>query len=132
MVKSHPGATEPYGRQHVNQSENYAVRTLTTAQGKTAAENHNTRGTTETKTMHKQICSECLGDIDSELLLQNLTNTNTYCNTIDEIRFGLTELAKNGGILTVMANYEYEWQGDPNTTKPVSKRFVRIRQTNAY
>jgi hypothetical protein len=76
--------------------------------------------------MHKQICPEYLGDIDAELLLQNLTNTNTNCNTIDELRFGLTELTKKGKILTVTAEYEVEWQGDPKTTMPISKRFVRL------
>ena len=76
--------------------------------------------------MHNNICSEYLGDIDAELLLQNLTNTNNHFNTIDELRSGPAELAKHGTVLTVMADYEFEWQGDPKTTKPTSKRFVRL------
>ncbi len=51
---------------------------------------------------------------------------NVHHNTIDELRFGLTELAKTGQVLSVMANYEFEWEGDPKTTKPVSKRFVSL------
>lgn len=75
---------------------------------------------------HKQVCPEYLGDIYAELMLQNLTNTNLHYNTIDELRFGLTELAKAGVVLTVVADYKYEWSGNPKTTKPTSRRFVRL------
>lgn len=77
-------------------------------------------------TTHKQVLPEYLGDIDSELFLQNLTNINPHHNSIDEIRFGLSELQKNGGVLTVTAECEYEWNGDPKATLPVAKRFVRL------
>jgi hypothetical protein len=106
---------------------------------------------------HKQVLREYLGDIDAELLLQNLTNTNPHVSlvlnrqnddarssgkgiidslatanltvehSIDAIRFGLTELRKRGGgRLTVSAEFEYEWDGDPKTTLPVAKKFIRL------
>lgn len=77
-------------------------------------------------TTHKQTMPEYLGDINPELLLQNLTNINPHHSSIDEIRFGLAELEKRGKVLTVNANFEYTWEGDPKTTIPVAKRFVGI------
>jgi hypothetical protein len=76
--------------------------------------------------VHKQVLHEYLGDIDPELFLQNLTNINPDCNSIDEIRLDLNELRKKGGVCTVDAEFEYEWHGDPKTTLPVAKKFVRL------
>lgn len=69
--------------------------------------------------MHKQICGEYLGGISAELLLQNLTNINHNCNTIDDIR----EFVRG---FTVTAEYEFEWEGDPKTTMPTGQRFARL------
>lgn len=77
---------------------------------------------------NKVVLPEYLGDIDPELLLQNLTNTNPVPNiipadperekealsTIDELRYGFPELKKRGSVLTAVAGYDYEWEGDPN------------------
>jgi hypothetical protein len=56
---------------------------------------------------YKQITAEYLGDINAEPFLQNLTNTNKFYSTISEIR----EFAR--APFKVVAEYEYEWQGDP-------------------
>lgn len=69
---------------------------------------------------HKRVCPEYLGDISAELLLQNLTNVNHSANTIDEIREFLR------GEFQVSAEYEFEWEGDPQSTVPKTKRLVRL------
>ena len=40
-------------------------------------------------TQQQQVFQEYLGDIDSEALLQNLKNVNSYLNSIDDIRRGV-------------------------------------------
>jgi hypothetical protein len=72
----------------------------------------------------REIMSEYLGDIDAELLLQNLTNINPNFNSIDELRFGFSEARKRGETLTVMADFSYEIDGDK--CDPQSKQFVRL------
>jgi hypothetical protein len=75
---------------------------------------------------HKRILPEYLGDIDPELMLQNLTNINPHVNSINEIRFGLAQMGERGKVLTVSAAFEYAWDGNPKTTIPVAKRFVGL------
>lgn len=68
--------------------------------------------------MEKVILPEYLGDVDAQLLLQNLTNINPHFNTIDDIR----EFIR----VPFEVSAEYEFTFDDPKDKPSSKRFVRL------
>jgi hypothetical protein len=53
----------------------------------------------------KPVWYEYLGNIDGELLLQNLTNINPHINSIDEIRSLFAELKTRGESLAVSAGF---------------------------
>jgi hypothetical protein len=74
----------------------------------------------------RETLSEYLGDIDAELLLQNLTNTNVNVNSIDELRDGFRAARKRGEVLTVEAEFSYEVIDEGNNVDPKSKRFERL------
>jgi hypothetical protein len=62
--------------------------------------------------MSKEILPEYLGDIDAELLLQNLTNINPHVSSIDALRERFAELRKRGETLGVEAEFEFDIPDD--------------------
>jgi hypothetical protein len=58
-------------------------------------------------------------------MLLSLTKTNNFKSSIPKIFGGA--VIESDKPLTVMADFEYTWDGDSKTTLPTGRRFVGLR-----